>query len=199
MVDSGNLWKNMLSLNFLHQLWLTRDDLLEVPGIQEVGTAKSGTGLKVLGELKNPIHLRFGGCATRFKCRPVVLEGLSMPFNLSGPFLAQFGIDQLHSEGALLVQVKRIPMVASLNPSADVEQTVSNLYVIEKVTVPAFSKTKFAVRVSAVEGGTMSPGNGIVTGSVHFSDRHDLHPFLNVVTKCDKDGRVRVGVMNTTI
>jgi hypothetical protein len=93
MVDSGNPWKNVLSLDFLHQLGLTRDDLREVPGIQEVGTAKSGTGLKVLGELKTPIHLRFGGCATRFKCCPVVLEGLSMPFNLSGPFLAQFGID----------------------------------------------------------------------------------------------------------
>jgi hypothetical protein len=90
-------------------------------------------------------------------------------------------------------------MVASLNPSADVEQTVSNLYVMEKVTVPAFSKTKFAVRASAVEGGTMSPGDGIVTGSVHFSDRHDLYPFLNVVTKCDKDGQVRVGVMSTTM
>jgi hypothetical protein len=185
MVDSGNLWKNVLSLDFLHQLGLTRDDLREVPGIQEVGTAKSGTGLKVLGELKTPIHLRFGGCATRFKCRPVVLEGLSMPFNLSGPFLAQFGIDQLHSEGALLVQGKKIPMVASLNPSANVEQTVSNLNVMEKVTVPAFSETKFGVRASAFEGGTMSPGDGIVTGSVHFSDRHDLHPFLNVVTKCD--------------
>jgi hypothetical protein len=59
-----------------------------------------------------------------------------MPFNLSGPFLAQFGIDQLHSEGALLVQGKKIPMVASLNPSADVEQTVSNHYVMEKVTLP---------------------------------------------------------------
>jgi hypothetical protein len=79
MVDSGNLWKNVLSLDFLHQLGLTRDDLREVPGIQEVGTAKSGAGLKVLGELKTPIHLRFGGCATRFKCCPVVLEGLSMP------------------------------------------------------------------------------------------------------------------------
>jgi hypothetical protein len=118
-----------------------------------------------------------------------------MPFNLSGPFLAQFGIDQLHSKGAILVPGKKIPMVASLNPSADVEQTVSNLY----VTDPVFSETKFAVRASAVEGGTMSPGNGIATGSVHFSDRHDLHPFLNVVTKCDKDGRVRVGVMNTTM
>jgi hypothetical protein len=123
-----------------------------------------------------------------------------MPFNLSGPFLAQFGIDQLHSEGALLVQGKKIwPMVASLNSSADVEQTVSNLYVMEKVTVPAFSETKFAVRASAIEGGTMSPGDGIVTGSVHFSDCHDLHPFLNVVTKCEQDGQVRVGVMNTTM
>jgi hypothetical protein len=45
----------------------------------------------------------------------------------------------------------------------------------------------------------MSPGDGIVTGSVHFSDRHNLHSFLNVVTKCDKDGQVRVGVMNTTM
>jgi hypothetical protein len=122
-----------------------------------------------------------------------------MPFNHSGSFLAQFGIDQLHSEGALLQQGKKIPLVASLNPSADVEQTVSNLYLMEKVTVPAFSETKVVVRASAVEGGTMSPGNGIATGSVHFSDRHDLHPFLNVVTKCDKDGRGRVGVMNTTI
>jgi hypothetical protein len=51
MVDSGNLWKNVLSLDFLHQLGLTRDDLREVPGIQEVGTAKSGTGLRVLGEI----------------------------------------------------------------------------------------------------------------------------------------------------
>jgi hypothetical protein len=59
MVDSSNLWKNVLSLSldFLLQLGLTRDNLREVPGIQEVGTAKSGTGLKVVGELKTPIHL----------------------------------------------------------------------------------------------------------------------------------------------
>jgi hypothetical protein len=113
--------------------------------------------------------------------------------------LAWFGIDQLNSEKALLVQGKKIPLVTSLNQSADTEQTVFNLYLMEKVTVPAFSETEFVVCASAVEGGTMSPGDGIATGSVHFSDRHDLHPFLNVVTKCDKDGRVRVGVMNTTM
>jgi hypothetical protein len=199
MEDSGNLWKKVLSFDFLHQLGLTRNDLREVPGIKEVSTAKIGTGLKVVGELKTPIHLRFGGCATCFKCCPVVLESLSMPFNLSGPFLAQFAINQLHSEGSLLVQGKKIHLVASLNSSADVEQTFSNLYVMEKVTFPAFSETKFFVRASAVKGGTMSPGDGIATGSVHFSNRLDLHPFLNVVTKCDKDGQVRVGVINTTM
>jgi hypothetical protein len=189
----------VLSLDFLHQLGLTRDNLREVSGIQEVGTGKSGTGLKVVGELKTPIHLQFGGCATRFKCRPVVLEGISMPFNVSGSFLALFGIDQLLSEGALLVQGRKIPVVALLNPSADVEQTVSNLYLMEKVTVPALSETKFVVRAAAVKGGKMSSGDGIATGSVHFSDRHNLHPFLNVVTKCDKNGQVRMGVMNTTM
>jgi hypothetical protein len=66
MVDSGNLWKNVLSLDFLYQLGLTLDDLQEVPGIQEVGTAKSGTGLKVVEDLKTPIPLRFGECATPF-------------------------------------------------------------------------------------------------------------------------------------
>jgi hypothetical protein len=121
-----------------------------------------------------------------------------MLFNVSGLFLAQFGIDQLHSEGALLVQGKKIPLVASLNPAVDVEQAVSNLYLLEKVTVPAFSETKFTVRASAVKSGKMSYGDGIATGSVHFSDCHDLHPYLNAVTKCDKNGQVRVGVMNIT-
>jgi hypothetical protein len=155
MVDSGKLWKNVLSLDFFHKLGLTRMTFEKCLGYkksallivaldwkkQEVSTANSGTGLKVVGELKTPIHLRFGGCSTRFKCCPVVLKGLSMPFNVSGPFLAQFGIDQLYSEGALLVQGKKIPLVASLYPAVNVEQTVSKLYLVEKVTVPAFSET----------------------------------------------------------
>jgi hypothetical protein len=51
-----------------------------------------------------------------------------MPFNVSCPFLAQFGIDQLHSERALLDQGKKILLVALLNPGVDMEQAVSNLY-----------------------------------------------------------------------
>jgi hypothetical protein len=62
--------------------------------------------------------------------------------------LAQFGIDQLHSEGALLVQGKKIPMVASLDPAADVEQTVSNPVCLarrEKNTSPTLAAQLFEI------------------------------------------------------
>jgi hypothetical protein len=74
-----------------------------------------------------------------------------------------------------------------------VEQTVSNLYLMEKVTVPAFSETKFAVCASAIESGKMSYGDGIATGSVPFFDRHDRYPYLNVVTKCEKEWTSKSG------
>jgi hypothetical protein len=109
-----------------------------------------------------------------------------MPFNVSGPFRAQFGIDQLHWKGTLLVQGRNILLVASLNPSVDVDQTVSNLHLIEKVTVPTLSKTKFVVRASSVKSGKMSSDDGIATGSFQFSNCHDLHHFLNVVLSAKK-------------
>jgi hypothetical protein len=66
------------------------------------------------------------------------------------------------------------------------------------VTVPAFSETTFTVLASAIKSENISSGDGIATGSVHFSVCHDLHPYLNAVTKCDKNRRVKVGAMNTT-
>ena len=53
-------------------------------GMITIGTAKKGSGLKVLGQTKKPVYLKFGGCETRLKCNPVVLENLAMDCNLSG-------------------------------------------------------------------------------------------------------------------
>jgi hypothetical protein len=38
-----------------------------------------------------------GGISTCLKTRPVVVEGLSMPFNLAGQFLKKHKIDQIHN------------------------------------------------------------------------------------------------------
>jgi hypothetical protein len=47
-----------------------------------------------MGELKQRIYLQLGGCETQFRCRPVVVQGLTQDLNLSGPFLRQNDIDQ---------------------------------------------------------------------------------------------------------
>ena len=46
------------------------------------------------------------------KIRPVVIEGLSMGLNISGPYLAKRGIDQIHSKNSLLLDGKLLPLVS---------------------------------------------------------------------------------------
>jgi hypothetical protein len=66
-----------------------------------IGTFKDGASMGVLGEVTRPLPLQLGGISTGLKTRPVVVEGLSMPFNLVGPFLKKHGIDQIHSEDCI--------------------------------------------------------------------------------------------------
>jgi hypothetical protein len=66
-----------------------------------IETAKDGASMKVLGEVTQPLPLQLGGISTCLKTRPVVVEGLSMQFNLAGPFLKKIGIDQIHSEDCI--------------------------------------------------------------------------------------------------
>ena len=150
MVDSGNLWRNVMSVGFLKQIGLSLSDLQPVLGAKQVGTAKAGSGLQILGELKTPISLMLGQGKTEFKCRPVVLEGLSMPFNISGPFLHENHIDQLHSEGALSVQGRKIRLVASLDNSTE-EALCSNAYVIGKEVIPPHCTKNIMCMVAEVK------------------------------------------------
>lgn len=95
LLDSGNLVGNIISLSFLKRLGFTTSDIRPLPRIHKVGTAKAGTHLEILGEVIRPISLRFGGSPTVMRFQPLVAQGLVQPINISGPFLAQQGIDQL--------------------------------------------------------------------------------------------------------
>jgi len=55
---------------------------------------------------------QFAECPTAgvFHTRPVVLDGLAMDMNISGPFLQKHAIDQLHSEGVLRTKQGKIPL-----------------------------------------------------------------------------------------
>ena len=112
LIDSGNCLENALSLDLFHQLGLTKDHI-EPYHIPRVGTARKGTHLNIKGRLKHPLTFAVGTAGQTLKIRPVVIEGLSMGLNISGPYLAQRGIDQIHSRNSLLLDGKLLPLVSN--------------------------------------------------------------------------------------
>ena len=111
LIDSGNCLENALSLDLFHQLGLTKNHL-EPYHIPRVGTARKGTYLNIKGRLKHPLTFIVGTRGQTLKIRPVVIEGLSMGLNISGPYLAKRGIDQIHSKNSLLLDGKLLPLVS---------------------------------------------------------------------------------------
>ena len=93
LVDSGNLFGNVMSKDYFMALGFNLNDLepLHTP----IGTAQQGQALAVLGRAKRPMYLNINGIPTNFKTRPVIIDRLSMPFIISAPFLSKYGFDQL--------------------------------------------------------------------------------------------------------
>ena len=199
MVDSGNVWTNVMSAKLFGQLGYDEADLEPVPGRQTCATAKAGASLKILGRFKKPLRLQLGGLNTRFKDRPVVLEGLSMDLNLSGTFLKRYGIDQLHTSNSLRVQGRLVPLVNALVTNLkEPELMESNIFIDEEVVIPPNSQRLLRARVPAVQYGQHPAGDAMVRGNASWMRRTDLHPWMNVILNIEADGTAVVGAMNTT-
>lgn len=180
----------------LHQLGKDIQDLQPISGAHIIGTAKEGTSLKVLGELKDPLILQILGTDVNLECRPAVLEGLSMPFNICGPFLKDNNIDQLHSEDSLDIAGTKVPLIATLDPPIG-KCVTSRVYIENDTKILPFSVTHITALIPDIINGLMPPGDGIVMGEEEFEKKTDLHTWSGSVVTCNEKGRVTVGVMNT--
>ena len=143
-----------------------------------------------------PLYISFAGDDTKFKTKPVVLEGLTMAVNICGPFMKRHSIDQLHSKGALQIQGRLVPLTENPSPRQH-EQVTDRVYVKTNTIVPPTSVAYIEVRTPAIAEGRMAPGEVLVTGGVEFMEKTDLHPWLNALAETRPDGTIRVGVMNT--
>jgi transposase InsO family protein len=202
MVDSGNTWRSVMSLDFFEALGLdVNKDLRPVPD-KSVGTAKKGVTLDVVGELSEPVKLQFGSIETKFNIRPIVVSGLAMPFNISGPYMQSHSIDQLHSENCIRIQGRKVKLVSrsSRPPTSPYESDVSNIYLTEDTVVPPYCSVRVAASVAGIAVGHMDGGDGIVRGGRTSEDAAvaDLHPWLNALVTADLSGRTVVGLMNST-
>ena len=203
LVDSGNSVGNAMSWSFAQKLGLKEEDLEPDPRLPEVKTAKKNANMQVMGRPKRKLTLRLGGSQTKFTVKPLVIRGLTMSFNMSGPFLAKHQIDQLHSSQSLKVQGKCIPLVRVNKPSQDelvnqIEPVEAAVYVREKTTVPAGSAVFLPLHVPAVLEGRVRPAPGLVEPHAHFVEHTDTHPTLAALNHPDEAGQVWASVMNTT-
>ena len=93
LIDSGILWRTVMSESLFRQLGYTRNDLRPLPGVS-LSTAKTGSKIPILGESRHYMYLGIGGGRTKLKFKPVILGQLNMPLNISASFLSRHGIDQ---------------------------------------------------------------------------------------------------------
>ena len=193
LLDSGNLWSTCMSRELFDQLGFTQEDLDPNYQPTKVGTAREGESLSILGRLRRFIHIRLGTSETKLKCRPAVVNDLSMPLNLSASFLKQHSIDQLHGKGKIRVKGKEIPLFTrkDFQPGPPVRLTQS-VQVREDTVVPPFQECCVKLRLD-----TKHNGLSIVTGSFNFMDSTNLHPVRNALVNVTQ-GECLGTVLNTT-
>ncbi len=96
LIDSGNTWRTVISLDLApwgSGYW-TRASAGAPSGD---GVRGSELTVEVMGVQKRALKLHVPYLGRNFKCLPAVVKGLSMPANISGPWLELHGWDHLHT------------------------------------------------------------------------------------------------------
>ena len=156
-IDSGNTLANCISPETFYQLKLRDQDM--VPINRKVKTAKSGAYLEVLGRVKKKIPLRFEKSKQIYYIRPLVIKGLSMPFNIALPFLRKYKIDQLHSQDSLQLGGHEIIPLTTEGPppTEEVQEEMDYLQPIavynhRRINIPANHSVNIIARLQDDNG-----------------------------------------------
>lgn len=190
-MDSGNTWRSAISTDFFLKLGYSLNDILPITQ-SSLNTAKEGDSLTIRGESPK-LYLKLAQSGTKYVFQPLVIDKLGMPINISGPYMKTHSMDQIHSRNCIRINGKDVPLCHQGN----VEAPESFIYALDNTLAKANSFTKIALLVSEVENGTMSAGDGVITGDAQFMDNTNLHPGIHAMGNCNKDGLVYAGILNT--
>ena len=156
-IDSGNTLANCVSEETFRGIGLKEEDM--IPIAKKVKTAKTGAYLEVLGRVKKKIPLRFVDSKQVYYIRPLVIKGLSMPFNIALPFLRKYKIDQLHSQDSLQLGGKEIVPLTTEEPSPreEAQEDLEDLQPIavynhQRINIPANHSINIIARLQDDNG-----------------------------------------------
>ena len=164
-----------------------------------IGTAAKGSTLKILGETKNNIYITFGAMSTKFKIRPVVVDNISMPINIAGPFLKRHNIDQIHSKDSLRIQGTLLPLLSEPSFPHNFEAIDASIIFPSDMTIPPYSANHVNLVIPEIQRGCFPVQSGSVVGSIDFMDKTQCHPWINAIAKPADDGSIPVSYTHLTL
>ena len=197
MADSGNLWRSALSWELAQEMGLTKKDLVPIPGYSTIGTAAKDGKLQVMGEPRKKICINLGSGTRDIFCKPVIIKNLSMPLNLSGPFMKKNKIDLLHT-GDAVIHGKKIPMHTKYGHFKQMSKSCSLIHASQDVVVNSMSSAWIPVTAAAVNQRRMAANSLMVIGDGAFTEQYDLHPLACAYLNCDEAGNMQAVALNTT-
>ena len=118
-----------------------------------------------------------------------------MDVNISGPFMKNNAIDQLHSKDAVSISGTTIKLRRSSDRPAPC--ATSAVYLLAAVTVPPMSSATVDLRAPRIEAQDMAAADGFLLGSDKFEALYDCHPFRHVAVTPDDRGHLQGGIFNS--
>ena len=177
LIDSGNTWRSIISRQFAIKLGLNlNSDIVRVKDVDSLGTAKEGADLAILGEPNRNLYIRLGNSATKFKFKPIIVDGMTMHVNIAGPFLKRHHIDQVHSRDCILVQGQEVKLYPELSDPCGLEVTEGNIINPKETILPPYSVNHIEMQIPAIKEGKMIADSGSVRGNLDFMAKYDCHP-----------------------
>jgi hypothetical protein len=194
LIDCGNIWRSAISKKFFTSMGFSSSDITNIKGPTQLATANEDSFLTILGEPSTPLSLRTRNGTTTYTFLPIIIDGLSMPINISGPWMLKHNWDHIHSKSCLLIDGQLVPM----KRRDSLEVADSKVHFLDNVTCRANSATIVGLSALAIRNAKMPPGDAYLRGNVHFMNKTKLHPALNAIVACEPTGELTACVLNTT-
>ena len=195
LIDSGNLWRPLISEKFAHLIGLSvqKGTINPLKAPPKLSTAKEGSELMVLGETAGPLTLKLSNGEVH-EFWPAVIRGLTMPINISGPFLKENSWDQIHSENCLRINGRKV----ALTRHETAVNNVGRVYSVHKTHVRAGTYQSVIVTAPLVRSGQLPPADSYYEKIGDWDEQAQvLTPRCALVTP-DREGVFRVCVVNPT-
>ena len=200
MIDTGNTFHSVMSEKLAKAIGVDVNNLRRIPGKDRVGTAGEGEELEVLGQVRKRLTMRLTAHTRPLYIRPMIVKGLSMNLNLSGPWMSANKM-KIDPGKSLMYDGKAIPLISRnhIQESASVQHACCNLYTDKDLVIGPKSVVHAPVVVPPRMQEQYTNERIVVMGNQKVEQKHKVKTFQRTLVKLHTEGdrlKCKVGYRN---